>query len=340
MPFAAVRRADDLLVWPKRRTDGNQSPLIWTKPQFEAGAEHSPGQGYAAANSGMFQATDQEAGSIPETQWNESRAPLPILWPQPSIAFGPPHEISSQDPGHRDLASWNTTSGPPKLKALREDRQTAALYAEPFKAIGEGVVRLDFGSASTQAHLPGIAGHSLKLPWSPRLQPQQEESRARLVTAVSGQPRREVAGGFPRVESAVAGAPIARPAWPAGPRPIASPETSTSGRNLEQPIVTVTQAQTADVNSVPATQTAIERLIERTRQPVPVPGLEIRVMQPSEREAREQHRRKDARERDVVKTTTAPPPPAPQLDINAVADKVYQTLVRRQRFERERKGIY
>jgi hypothetical protein len=35
---------------------------------------------------------------------------------------------------------------------------------------------------------------------------------------------------------------------------------------------------------------------------------------------------------------TAPPPPP--LDINAVADKVYQALVRRHRFERERRGLF
>jgi hypothetical protein len=34
---------------------------------------------------------------------------------------------------------------------------------------------------------------------------------------------------------------------------------------------------------------------------------------------------------------TAPPPP---LDINSVADKVYQALVRRHRFERERRGLF
>ena len=34
---------------------------------------------------------------------------------------------------------------------------------------------------------------------------------------------------------------------------------------------------------------------------------------------------------------SAPPPP---LDINAVADRVYQTLQRRQQLERERRGLY
>jgi hypothetical protein len=33
---------------------------------------------------------------------------------------------------------------------------------------------------------------------------------------------------------------------------------------------------------------------------------------------------------------SAPPP----LDINAVAEKVYQTLQRRLQFERERRGLY
>ena len=97
----------------------------------------------------------------------------------------------------------------------------------------------------------------------------------------------------------------------------------------------------ADASPAPVTQTAIEKLIERIREPVPVPGFEVRLVQPAERETAAQP--KAAEPGDAAKTNAAPTPPPPQappLDINAIADKVYKTLMRRERLERERKGLH
>jgi len=87
---------------------------------------------------------------------------------------------------------------------------------------------------------------------------------------------------------------------------------------------------------------AVAKLIERTIRPVPVPGLEIRLLNPAPREGDDERAGRDTREPDAgARPRPAPPPvPPPPLDIDAVADKVYRLLQRRQRFERERKGRF
>jgi len=60
----------------------------------------------------------------------------------------------------------------------------------------------------------------------------------------------------------------------------------------------------------------------------------LRLLTESEREARDQRRITDTREKTAPGSPAAPPP----LDINAVADKVSDILMRRRRFELERKG--
>lgn len=87
---------------------------------------------------------------------------------------------------------------------------------------------------------------------------------------------------------------------------------------------------------------AIEKLIERTIRPVPVPGLEIRLLKPAPR-AEDDERTADEPGEPSASASPRPAPapaPPPPLDIEAVADKVYRLLQRRQRFERERKGRY
>jgi hypothetical protein len=87
---------------------------------------------------------------------------------------------------------------------------------------------------------------------------------------------------------------------------------------------------------------AIDRLIERTIRPVPVPGLEIRVLKPAptaEEGGRTADEPRDSKPNVSPRPAAASAPPPP-LDIDVVADKVYRLLQRRQRFERERKGRY
>jgi len=98
---------------------------------------------------------------------------------------------------------------------------------------------------------------------------------------------------------------------------------------------------------LPEVKGAIEKLIERTVEPVALPGLELRPVPPEMQSfaGRQQtHETTEDRRPETHPSTAARPGPipvpAPPLDINAVADKVYQTLVRRQQAERERRGLY
>ncbi len=151
-----------------------------------------------------------------------------------------------------------------------------------------------------------------------------------LHLSVSSQPRWEVRGGFPGIES-FPGGPI--PSGPAQPLNGVAPRPDVDRPPL--PSMTV-------LASRPGAQPAIERLIERTVRPTPLPGLEIRVVQPKGGEQEDERRPAGTEERsdggDAAGAPAASPPPP--LDINAVTERVYQLLVRRQRFERERRGLY
>jgi hypothetical protein len=86
---------------------------------------------------------------------------------------------------------------------------------------------------------------------------------------------------------------------------------------------------------------AITQLIEQTIRPAPLPGLEVRLLNAAPRAGNDQHAIRDSKE----SSASVPPrrqaaPPSPPLNIDAIADKVYHVLQRRQRFERERKGRF
>jgi hypothetical protein len=87
---------------------------------------------------------------------------------------------------------------------------------------------------------------------------------------------------------------------------------------------------------------AIERLIERIVRPVSVPGVEFRAIEGPARIVHDKGFADTGSEAD--ESARRRPPPAsttpPPLDINAVADKVYRLLQRRDRFELERRGLY
>jgi len=76
--------------------------------------------------------------------------------------------------------------------------------------------------------------------------------------------------------------------------------------------------------------------------PASLPGLEVRLLPP---------RRRSGDETGTSVDSPNPSPPreeepkevparAPFLDLDALADKISQTLQRRQQFERERRGLY
>lgn len=201
-------------------------------------------------------------------------------------------------------------------------------------------------------------------------------TKTRLVKSTSQFPRREVRGGFPKGELPLplssegervgrysAASPLRQwmakmdlvqsysfpqqvaadvPVVPAS-QPLLS---ETSGLGQAQQVSPESAASTQEITVRPVSpisqdQSAIERLIEHTNSPVPLPGFEVRILSPEE-----QHNRADENPEESSDVSPTPPTRAadqsqqPQVDIDKIADRVYQTLTRRQQLERERKGLY
>ena len=77
--------------------------------------------------------------------------------------------------------------------------------------------------------------------------------------------------------------------------------------------------------------------------PVSLPGIQIRLLRPDESAIQPSLDNVAKPGRSTIASSKTPTPPAaapPPLDINAVADKVYQVLQRRHQLERERRGLY
>jgi hypothetical protein len=175
----------------------------------------------------------------------------------------------------------------------------------------------------------------------------QPAFQTRLVSSVSPFPRQEVRGGFPtsvKTEIRLDG-DISFDGRVAGP----ASDTSASGNNLSLESALLAgsppSGRAATQLEIAKSSGAIERLIDRTVLPVPLPGLQIRLVKPDDSASAAQRSANDATEggRSTIglPNAQAPVPAAPPpLDINAVADKVYQTLQRRHQLERERRGLY
>jgi hypothetical protein len=118
--------------------------------------------------------------------------------------------------------------------------------------------------------------------------------------------------------------------------------------------------------ATPQPKSVIEQLVEQMAVPKPVPGLELRVVRRGEPATAIESISTPALERSPespeemqvfpvvpprtgAPSTAAPAPtsampaapaPAITMDVNAIVDKVHQTLIRRQQRARERKGLY
>jgi len=92
----------------------------------------------------------------------------------------------------------------------------------------------------------------------------------------------------------------------------------------------------------PDAQSVVDRLIEGTLLPAPLPGLELRLVQPEEHAVNETNSPADDPKPTPVGEETQPEPPerAPALDLDALADRIYETLQQRRQFEQERRGLY
>jgi hypothetical protein len=86
----------------------------------------------------------------------------------------------------------------------------------------------------------------------------------------------------------------------------------------------------------------IEQLIERSLLPAPLPGLEIRLLPLDQRVTGEARAPSDSPYPPPAPEVSRPEASAPQpaVNIDVLADRVYQTLQRRQQLERERRGLY
>jgi hypothetical protein len=191
----------------------------------------------------------------------------------------------------------------------------------------------------------------------------------RLDVSVSPTPRQEIRGGFPTHQPLLTGLPQAeRQTTETDRSPLtqwkitaetaslspnrqaaALPELLSSAPESIEKLVPSPfphQPDTVMPGSPLPTQGTIEQLIERTILPTALPGLELRLVSP-EQQASVIHRPSDRVDRHQPPANgSTPPMPAPAppsaapLDVNAIADKVYQKLLRRQQLERERRGLY
>jgi hypothetical protein len=171
----------------------------------------------------------------------------------------------------------------------------------------------DFGGAqhSPEAKLPAV--------------------QTRLVSSVSSLPRQEVRGGFPLSVNAE----FRRDADTSSEDPVrVSVRDSSAARPDVRPEpVSLPRPPQAEIPGPPALST------------VTLPEVQIRLLRPDEPASATQSSGNNVGTggRSTIQLPKPQPPvPAapPPLDINAVADKVYQALQRRHQLERERRGLY
>jgi hypothetical protein len=153
----------------------------------------------------------------------------------------------------------------------------------------------------------------------------------RLVSRASSLQRQEVGGGFP-VPMAAEGRDDADTSSD-DPRGGSGRETSASRDDRAMESRSLVSSRRAEVPKPAAIP------------PMALPGVQIRLLKPDESASTTPPSGKNVAEAgrsaiDISKPKAPMPSAPPPLDINAVADKVYQTLQRRLQFERERRGLY
>src|SRR5205823_870219 len=139
-----------------------------------------------------------------------------------------------------------------------------------------------------------------------------------------------VRGGFPSRPAL----PSTASSPPVSPRPL-PPTDGEVGRALTTPH---SSSLSSPPSRPPDARSVVEQLIEGTLMPNPLPDLELRLVRPEEHAVGEVHSPSDVPNpppaREEVQREA--PERAPALDLDALAEKIYQTLQRRQQFERER----
>ena len=347
LTFSGLHRAESLVAWHDRQVRRYVPDPERNHPLLASNVEMARGPSFArdaAFDASRVEAEEFRAAAIPESPPRTAREPMPAP-PRDdnageAIAAWQPPETPAVDHRDYDFGALRVNRGrPTRLRPVR----AADLYFDSSAAAEDSQDR----AASEAERPPALSQRDrdfdLKMP-ARRL---EDDSPPRQDTSESAQSRRELSEAFPRVAAPSSGTYLAPPVWPTASR-LAMPETTPSA--LQPMVGTADKGERqailppprpADVSPTPVTQTAIEKLIERIREPVPVPGFEVRLVQPAERESAAQPKAAEPGDAAKTKAAPAPPPPAtPPLDINAIADKVYKTLMRRDRLERERKGLH
>ncbi|HZT32865.1 MAG TPA: hypothetical protein VFA33_23465 [Bryobacteraceae bacterium] len=170
------------------------------------------------------------------------------------------------------------------------------------------------------------------------------EFRPVLGRVGGANPRREVPGGFPDIHAP------SRPVVHLSANPPAAPERGPDV--LARTPLAYTPSPDREVAAVKTVEeTVIDRLAREIVFPSPLAGFELRFRPqepgpppapetaPASAEAQPPAATAPAEPHPAVSKPPAAPP-APPVDINAIADKVYQTLQRRQLRMQERKGFY
>jgi hypothetical protein len=290
---------------------------------------------------------------------------LPAARPQEGRPAQPP--VATWTTDQRQLASTGETESPVpqaaaltlphpalRLAILRSAGPTApatmvktqVLHHAPdlparvrdWSSFSSAEPRASASGSSFQSNGPSAAssGHDWERPLLPT---QSMAFQPRLTLNISLAPRQEVYGGFPVSPSSVAGLM----------------ETGWIGLDHTPPLSRRTVANEAPSpvpppgpipSLLPQSQGVIEQLLDRTLLPGQLPGLELRLLS-LEGPASMAPGTPSTIDSGPPTADGATPPvsmpaalPEPSLDINAITDKVYQTLQRHQQLERERRGLY
>jgi hypothetical protein len=219
---------------------------------------------------------------------------------------------------------------PPGEQALVRPALRLAIL-RPINTATGTAQQIDLGPLDGQTRRFSIA-ETNDLPGSERwTSAEQPTFQPRLLTSVSSLPRQEVRGGFPanlktELRPAADGSP-------SEPLRALAPDSSPFGNPLTPEMPSFARSGQVEISEPPAASA-----------PAALPGLRIRLLKPDESPLATERATSDStgRARSTGEAARAPAPSAapPPLDINAVADKVYQVLQRRHQFERERSGLY
>lgn len=340
-----VERGVRLSAWHEQFTRRLQPWSGWVSPALEPQMGEGPAAGQTL--------TTSAPGFTSTEQW------------LPATLIAGPMPVTSAVRGDASAPTPGAASPPAEPAAVPLHPATGAQQPRPAMTLSRPAMRLAvLGSSAASidtmpGRAPGLALSGSQLPVAAQSAPEVGQFLAsdlpvaasrhplwrllpttpepvlepRLVTSVRPTPRQEVRGGFP----------VPPPALPAPERTSAAPITSP----LRQWVL-IDDAPSAPMPaqpvSMPTAQGAIEQLIEQTVLPVALPGLELRLVR-HEQQASPMHRSAHPAE-DGQSTMPVSTPPAsvaaapPPLDINAIAEKVFTTLMCRQRLERERRGLY